>query len=585
LALDVEAVAHVGDSTWSVEFQKLEAEYLGSLGLSLRGRVGKERIDLAGVLAEVDLATVPISGVSNFTGRVGGQVSMTGSLHDPVVELALDLLDFTTAQAALDELPHLNFHVDAGLRDGQFFAESSITNAVSGRMVAAVDMPCVFSLQPFLFKMELQQLMASFKADVDLGLLNGLAFFNDQRVQGRLDSDLVYNGQNEPPLAGHIAIQNGAYEHYGWGVVVRDIQAKMDAGPTGMVVREMTATDGDKGRIGVSGQIGIWEPSIPLDLHINIEKAKLLRRDEVEAVFSGSILVGDQLERPLVSGQLVVDRADILLDNMAPPAPRLLTNFDADEPTHEAVVAKVKTELPFALDIDVSMPDQIFLNASVIDSVWGGDLKIKDVLGGVSVAGVIRPKRGYLSFIGKKFRLTDEGRIDFDGAVPASPSLNLSAEYSRSDIVANLILSGKLDNLQYTLTSMPAMPEDEVLSQVLFGRDTSSISPYQAYQIAAAAKQLSGGVRGPGFMYQMRQAVGIDTLEWREPDTPDGKSSVAAGKYVTSGLYVEVNSTLENKEGSTGMMAEYEITKHFSVETSTGPQMRPGIGVNWKNDY
>jgi translocation and assembly module TamB len=203
----------------------------------------------------------------------------------------------------------------------------------------------------------------------------------------------------------------------------------------------------------------------------------------------------------------------------------------------------------------------------------------------VAVAGVIRPKRGYLSFIGKKFRLTDDGRIDLDGAVPPSPSLNIKAEYARSDIVARLALTGKLNNPKYTLTSTPAMPEDEVLSHVLFGRDTTSISPYQAYQIAAAARQLSGGVRGPGFIYQMRQAVGIDTLEWREPDTAEGKSSVAAGKYVTPGLYVEVNSTLENKEGSTGMMAEYELTRHFSIETSTGPQMRPGIGINWKNDY
>ncbi len=585
IALDVEAIARADGGAWSVEFQKLEAGYLGVLDFSLRGRVGKERIGLTGELAEFDLNTLPVSGLSNFTGRVGGRLSVSGTLAEPQVDVGLDAMDFTTAQAVLDELPHLNFHVDAGLRDGQLSVRSCITNAVSGSMQAAADMPCVFSLQPFRFKMEPRQLAASFRADVDLGLLNGLAVFNDQRVQGRLDADLVYDGRNESPLAGHVAIRNGAYEHYGWGVVVRDIQAGMDARPEGMVIREMTATDGDEGRIGVSGRVGIWESDIPLDLRVDIEQANLVRRDEVEAILSGSIRVGEKLSRPSVSGRLVVDRADILLDNIAPPAPRLLTDFDTAEPVPEVVAAKAKSELPFALDIEVSMPDQIFLNASVIDSVWGGDLKIKDAPGGLSVAGIIRPKRGYLSFIGKKFRLTDEGRIDFDGAVPPSPSMAIMAEYSRSDIVAHLMLSGKLDNLRYTLTSMPAMPEDEVLSQVLFGRDTSSISPYQAYQIAAAARQLSGGVRGPGFMYQMRQAVGIDTLEWREPDTPDGKSSVAAGKYVTSGLYVEVSSTFEDEEGSTGMVAEYEVTKHFSVETSTGPKMRPGIGVNWKNDY
>jgi autotransporter translocation and assembly factor TamB len=59
---------------------------------------------------------------------------------------------------------------------------------------------------------------------------------------------------------------------------------------------------------------------------------------------------------------------------------------------------------------------------------------------------------------------------------------------------------------------------------------------------------------------------------------------VAAGKYITSELYVEVDSTLDGSD-TTGMSAEYELNRHFSVETSAGPRMRPGIGVNWKNDY
>jgi len=59
---------------------------------------------------------------------------------------------------------------------------------------------------------------------------------------------------------------------------------------------------------------------------------------------------------------------------------------------------------------------------------------------------------------------------------------------------------------------------------------------------------------------------------------------VAAGKYITSELYVEVNSTF-GASATTGMTAEYELNRHISVETSAGPRMRPGIGVSWKNDY
>ena len=585
LALEVEAILRLKEPSWCLEFQRLEASYYDAFEVSLWGEVEKERIDLTGKLMPFELNKLPFVGVSNFTGQASGTLFVSGSLDKPKVDAAVDVVDFTTVAEGFDELPILNFHLDAKILDGFLQGKTCITNAVAGRMNAVLEMPCEFSVEPFRFKMKPQCSVASFEAQLDLKVLNGLSGLQGQRVQGQLDSSFIFDGQKDVPLSGHVAVMDGSYEHYHWGVMVQDVQVEMEVEQEYFVVREMTATDGEEGRIAVSGSVGLLKSGIPLDVEVNFEKANLIHRDEVEATLSGGIQIGETLSTPSISGKLVIDRADILLDHIAPPEPRLLTNFDADEPAKEPSVISPRAELPFALDLEVSMPDQIFIEASAIHSVWGGELKIKSMPEGVSVRGMVESKRGYLSFIGKKFRFTDGGRIDFDGAVPASPSLNIRAEYSRSDVVAHLALSGKANNPHYTLTSTPSMPEDEVLSQVLFGRNTSEISPYQAYQIAAAAQQLSGGVRGPGFMYQVRQALSIDSLEWRESDTPEGRSSVAAGKYLTSSLYVEVNSTFEDKEGSTGMSAEYEITKHFSVETSTGSEMRPGIGVTWKNDY
>jgi translocation and assembly module TamB len=248
------------------------------------------------------------------------------------------------------------------------------------------------------------------------------------------------------------------------------------------------------------------------------------------------------------------------------------------------VQRKKRKPPPVGLDVRVLMPDQIFVNASMIEAVLGGNLHVTDTAEGISVLGKIEPRRGFVNFIGKKFRFT-EGEILLDGSVPPTAILDtLTAEYTRRDVTARLVLNGPVNDPRFRLESTPAMPEDEVLSHVLFNRDTSSISPYQAIQIAMAARQLSGGLNGPGFMFQVRQAIGIDTLEWREAEAAGESSSVAAGKYITSGLYVEVNQSLEEK-GETGMMAELEVTRHFSLETYTGPKMRPGIGVNWRNDY
>ncbi len=575
-SLHTTASVSAGNGNWAVDFHPLEIHCLDVIGFSLEGRLSPDQVALSGTLAEFNLNGLPISGISNLTGRVGGFLSLTGSLAKPEVRAELDVAQFTSAQEALDELPDLDFRVSAKLVDNHIFASSVVTNSAMGHLEAGFRMPCEFSMEPFRFDPAPAETHADFKADMDFGIFNQLALFNDQRIAGLLKAELVYNRS----LSGFVRVEQGMYEHFDWGIAVRDIAVDLAATDEGLRVDTATATDGGDGRIAATGGMVSNRFAFALDL----TRAAIVRRDDVESMLSGHLEIEGSLAHPEVSGLLVVDRADILLDNIAPALPPLLTDYEASVKINVVEVVTKQSALPFGLDLQVDLADQVFANASMIDSVWGGNLHVTDVPEGISVRGVIEPRRGYVSFIGKKFRFTD-GQVDMDGAVPAVPSMNqLTAEYSRGDFTARLILNGRLDNPDFRLESTPAMPEDEILSHVLFARDTSSITPYQAYQIAAAARQLSGGMNGPGFMYQMRQAVGVDTLEWREGEVEGEASSVAAGKYLTPALYVEVNRSLDEK-GGTGMMAEYEVTKHFSVETSTGPKMRPGIGVNWKNDY
>jgi autotransporter translocation and assembly factor TamB len=584
IELGLDAQVAVADGSWNVAVRMLKVEYLNTFGFSLQGSVGSERVDLQGALAEFNVGQLPLDGASNFSGRLSGRISLTGPLAEPEMSAVVDVFDLSTSQIALDELPDLDFHINAALKSGLLSAVSSTSNSVLGSMQAQAQMPCILSLNPWRFDPQPAHLTGSFQAAADLEVLNGLSILNNERIAGRCLSELTYDGQAEQKLQGHITLSDGAYEHYDWGVVIHRIQADLAADPKGLIIRNMQASDGNKGRIKVAGGIGIWQPGMPLDLTVDIKKANLIRRDEVEATLSGALQVGGVLSRPELKGKLVVDRADILLNNMARPEPRLLTSFDLNAPV--AQTARAQKELPFSMNIAVSMPDQIYMNSPLMNSVWGGELRLKNAPGGISVAGVIQPRRGNISFVGKKFQLLNDGRIDLDGAIPPEPALTITAEYSRSDIVAELALSGKLSNPTYSLSSTPALPEDEILSYILFGRETSSISPYQAFQIAAAARQLSGGASGGGLLYQVRRVLSIDTLEWREPDTLDGSSSVAAGKYITPELYIEVNSTLDGPDADrAGFLAEYELTRHFSVETSSGPQMRAGIGFNWKYDY
>ncbi|WP_372809217.1 translocation/assembly module TamB domain-containing protein, partial [Pontiella sp.] len=572
------AAVAMANGSWAIEVDSLKIGGWETVLLALAGTVRPGSIALGGALREFDIGALPVGALSNFHGRVTGDLSISGSLEDPQIDAGIRVAGFTSVEDALDELPELDFEINAGVVNGRLFGATSLTNYVSGHLTADFQMPCAFSLVPFHYRPEVRHLDARLAADLDLSVLNRLAMFQNQLVEGLLTVDLSYEDL-EP--SGHLWITDGRYEHYDWGFLFRDFNAAFEAVPGGFKVGHAKATDGSSGTVAMAGGMG----REGLDLQLDFAGANLIRRDETDARVSGTLTVKGRPLRPDVAGTITVDRAEILLGNMASPPPAVLTDFDRHATNRLAAAGKkLRKAPPVGLDVHVGLPDQVFVNSSMIEATLGGNLHITDAPNGVSIKGKLEPRRGFVSFIGKKFRFTD-GSILLDGSVPAVVFLeNLTAEYSRSDVTAKLVLNGRANDPQYSLASTPFMPEDEILSHVLFNRDTSSISPYQAIQIAAAARQLSGGANGPGFMYHVRKVVGVDTLEWRESNVEGEASEVAAGKYISSGLYVEVSRSLDAR-GETGMMAELEVTRHLSLETYTGPELRPGIGVNWRNDY
>ena len=576
-ALRGTASVATSNKTWAVEVQEMEISGWDVVTCSVSGMLAPSGVKLHGELKPFDIDRLPAGGLSGFTGQMSGRISVTGPLDGPQADAGFEVLNFRSRKDALNELPTLDFRIVGGVAGGRLFASTSLTNFSRGFLSGELAMPADFSLSPFRFRLRPQDTGGQLDADLDLDVFNGLAFLQSQQVEGKLTARLLRENRE---LSGRVTLERGRYEHYGWGVHFRDLAAELEAMPNGFAIRKATAADGGSGKLELSGrlQAGV------LDVQLDLDGAHVVRRPEIEAAVSGRLKLAGPLSRPVMSGRLVVDRADILPDNLVSAKPPLLTHYDARAAAERTAGSRPRKPLPFGVDVRVEMPDQIYVNASLIDSVWGGTLQVQDAPAGLSIKGDVTPRRGFVTFIGKKFRL-QEGDILFTGMVPTMPVFNdLTAEYARSDFTARLILNGGVNDPQFRLESTPALPEDEILSHVLFDRDTSTISPYQAIQIAAAARQLSGGLSGPGFMYGFRQAIGIDTLEWREPEAVGGSSSVAAGKYLTSELYVEINSTF-GPAATTGMTVEYEFNRHISVETSAGPRMRPGIGVNWKNDY
>lgn len=199
------------------------------------------------------------------------------------------------------------------------------------------------------------------------------------------------------------------------------------------------------------------------------------------------------------------------------------------------------------------------------------------------ITGSLSLVRGRFDFPGKEFTLT-RGHIGFDGAVPPMPNLDMEAEARAPKLTARLYLSGPFSSPTITLTSEPPLPQEEILSQLLFGRSVTAITPLEAAQLAYAARALVGG-SGPDFMGRVRRLLRIDQLQVKQRETPEGtqEAAVVAGKYILDGVYLEVEKGTEATKDKASL--QVEVTPNITVGTEVGVDSAGGVSLNWRWDY
>jgi len=120
---------------------------------------------------------------------------------------------------------------------------------------------------------------------------------------------------------------------------------------------------------------------------------------------------------------------------------------------------------------------------------------------------------------------------------PEEIRLDLTATRDDPALTAVVQIRGTAAKPEITLTSTPALPNDEVLSQVLFGTSASQLSPLEAAQLASALSALSGN-GGFDVMGNLRTFARLDRLALGGDQTTG--VTVSGGKYLTDSVYLEI---------------------------------------------
>jgi translocation and assembly module TamB len=250
--------------------------------------------------------------------------------------------------------------------------------------------------------------------------------------------------------------------------------------------------------------------------------------------------------------------------------------------------------LPATLDINITLPGQIFVRGRGLDSEWRGKLAVTGTSADPQILGSLEVVRGTFDILGKTFKVT-RGTISFDGAKTLDPTIDIVTEVAAGDIVAQVLVSGSSSAPKIRMSSTPAMPQEQILSYVLFGRASTQITAAEGIQVAQAAATLAGG--GAGMLDKLRGGLGLDRLMLGSSQTGNassnlnpaaggsntGGTSVSGGKYLAEGVYVGASQGLTPQ--SSKVVVEIDVRPHVTVQGDFSQTGGSGLGLNYKYDY
>jgi translocation and assembly module TamB len=323
---------------------------------------------------------------------------------------------------------------------------------------------------------------------------------------------------------------------------------------------------------------------VGLDLRLQAQEAALLGRDDISATVTGPLFIRSTGQGGTIGGQVEMNRARFRLGNAAATqVPHLATTLLNRRTEERAAVAPV---VPWTLDLHAHARDQLFVTGLGIDSEWKATLDVKGAVDDPAIGGRVDLVRGGYQFAGRRFELA-RGLIRFGGQAPPDPSLDISADADVSGFSATVHVTGTGLHPEIAFQSTPSLPEDELLSRLLFGTSIANLSAPEALQLASAVASLRSGGGGKGLnldpINAVRKIVRLDRLRILPADPTTGqKTAVAAGKYIGRRTYVEL---ITDGQGYSATSAEFRITRWLSLLSTISTVGRQSANVKISKDY
>ena len=565
--------------------------------LQAAGRWGPERADLTATLTALPLALAArFAPDLKPEGTVSAEVRVTGPVGEPDVRATVQATGLRVGTEWGRGLPVASLRSEARLSDGGAQLRAELEAGTGGRLVATARLPRGFGPEA--------PLEAALDGNLNLAPLTApfLAAGAD-RFTGRLAVAFRAEGRvGAPVLAGRATLSDGDYRNSLYGVRVSNLAGSVVGNGSRLVIERLEGRTAGNGTISAAGSLDVGAAGLPADITITARDARPVTSDLVTATLGADLrLAGPITGGGTLSGEVRIQNAEIRIPDRLPASVPTLTNVrevgrppngrpaPRPQPRSRPQQARATPEsapagLPLNLAVRIVAPRAVFIRGRGVDVELGGDVTVGGTVAAPEPRGGLSLRRGTLSLLTRRLNF-QRGTIAFAPGTLV-PQLDLQAQSTSGQNTITVYIRGEPTAPEVTFTSVPELPQDEVLAQLLFGRATSSLSPFEIAQIGAAVAQLTGvgGGGGGGVLDRVRSALGLDRLGVGGGTGASTGPTVEAGRYVAPGVFLGVRQGTQG--GQTGVGVQVEITPRLKLEgeTATGPA-GDRLGLSYELEY
>lgn len=557
-------------------------------------RVGQGRVTVSGSAADrlsidINVQGFPLASLEDVApsglgqaGTINASASVTGSSSDPTVVYDLAVRNFSVAATREARIPSISIDASGTFASNQLKTTASASGGgmslTAGGTVNIGNVPS-FDLTltgnaPFEF------------AGIPLSESGIL-------LEGRADVRLTVQGTSQAPrISGSLSTKNATLIEENSALTIRDITAQIDFDGTRANIASFSGRIGSNGKLAIGGYVDI-DPArgLPADLTITVDDGTYSNGEILTTQFDADMSISGALMRAgAIGGTVTLRRTDISVPEQLPAS---IPQVDVKHLNASAAVSEQARELAppgaggggnssdgaLQLDLTVSAPSRIFVRGRGIDAEFGGSLQVYGTTSTPRAKGRFDMIRGRLDILTRRFDF-DLGTILFDG--PMVPRLNFKTTTSVDGGSYSIVIGGTASAPQISFTSVPTVPQDEILAKLFFGKDLSKLSPIQIAQLANAVSQLSGVNSGEGLLGHLRSLGGLADVDI-VPDSEGGGAALGIGSYLNDRTYINVEKGLSGSSGK--VTIDIDLTGNLKARGEASSNGDTKAGIFYEKDY